>query len=34
VVIDKGILEREYDFIPKPLSSNELLLKVREALDR
>jgi PAS domain S-box-containing protein len=34
IIIDKGILEREYDFIQKPASPNDLLLKVREVLDR
>ena len=34
VVLDKGIIEKEFDFIAKPLSINELLLKVREVLDK
>ena len=34
VVLNKGIRDREFDFIAKPLSPNELLLKVREMLDR
>jgi two-component system cell cycle sensor histidine kinase/response regulator CckA len=34
VVLDKGIMEKEFDFIGKPLSLNKLLLKVREVLDK
>ena len=34
MVIGKGISEKEYDLIQKPLSPNELLLRVREAIDR
>ena len=34
VIISKGIIGKEYDFIQKPLSPNELLLRVREALGR
>ena len=34
VIIGKGIIEKEYDFIQKPLSPNELLLRVRKALGR
>jgi CheY-like chemotaxis protein len=34
IVLDKGIEEKEFDFIGKPLSLNKLLLKVREVLDR
>ncbi len=34
VVLDKGIVEKEFDFIAKPLSLNTLLQKVREVLDR
>jgi two-component system cell cycle sensor histidine kinase/response regulator CckA len=34
VVLDKGIIEKEFDFIGKPLSLNKLLQKVREVLDR
>ncbi len=34
VVFDKGIHGDGFDFIPKPLSPNELLLKVRKILDK
>ncbi|MCX5805834.1 MAG: PAS domain S-box protein [Proteobacteria bacterium] len=34
VVLDKGIEDKEFDFIAKPLSLNEFLQKVREVLDR
>jgi two-component system, cell cycle sensor histidine kinase and response regulator CckA len=34
VVLDKGIEDRKYDFIAKPVSPNVLLRKVREVLDR
>jgi PAS domain S-box-containing protein len=34
VVLDKGIEEKEFDFIAKPLSLNKLFQKVREVLDR
>jgi len=34
IVLEKGIEENVYDFIPKPLSLNALLLKIREVLDR
>jgi PAS domain S-box-containing protein len=34
IVLDKGIEEREWEFIPKPLSPAMLLQKVREVLDR
>jgi CheY-like chemotaxis protein len=34
VILNKGIKDREFDFISKPLSPNELLRKVREVLDR
>jgi two-component system cell cycle sensor histidine kinase/response regulator CckA len=34
VIIGKGIIEKEYAFIQKPLSPNELLLRVKEALNR
>lgn len=34
VVLDKGIQEGDFDFLPKPFSPNEMLLKVREILDR
>lgn len=34
VVLDKGIKDREFDFIAKPLTLDELLQKVREVLDR
>ncbi|MDD3846042.1 MAG: PAS domain S-box protein [Syntrophorhabdaceae bacterium] len=34
VVLDKGIKDREFDFIAKPLSLDRFLRKVREVLDR
>jgi hypothetical protein len=34
VIRDKGILEKEYEFIQKPTSPNDLLLKMREVLGR
>ncbi|MCX5905843.1 MAG: ATP-binding protein [Deltaproteobacteria bacterium] len=34
IVLDKGIREKEFDFIAKPLSPNELLKRVRDILDR
>jgi PAS domain S-box-containing protein len=34
VILDKGIEDNRFDFIPKPLSPKELLEKVREVLDR
>jgi hypothetical protein len=34
MVIDKGIQEEAMDFIAKPLSVWDLLLKIREVLDR
>jgi len=34
IVLDKGIEDREFDFIAKPLSFDKLLQKVREVLDR
>jgi PAS domain S-box-containing protein len=33
-VLDKGIEEKTFDFIAKPLSLNELLRKIRDVLDR
>jgi PAS domain S-box-containing protein len=34
VVLDKGIQDKEVDFISKPILPEELLVKVREVLDR
>jgi len=34
IVLDKGIEDREFDFISKPLSLERLLQKIREVLDR
>jgi two-component system, cell cycle sensor histidine kinase and response regulator CckA len=34
VVLDKGIEDKRFNFIAKPLSPKELLIKVREILDR
>jgi len=34
VVIDKGILEKEYNFIQKPIVPDDLLSKIRTILDR
>jgi CheY-like chemotaxis protein len=34
VVLDKGIVDKEFDFISKPISLNDLLRKVREVLDK
>jgi two-component system cell cycle sensor histidine kinase/response regulator CckA len=34
IILDKGIEDRRFDFISKPLSPGELLRKVREVLDR
>ncbi len=34
IVLDKGIEEKELDFLSKPLSPHKLLQKVREVLDR
>ncbi len=34
VVLDKGIEEKRFDFLSKPLTANDLLHKVREILDR
>jgi PAS domain S-box-containing protein len=34
IVLDKGIQEKEFNFICKPLSPNTLLLKIREILDK
>lgn len=34
VVLDKGIIEKKFDFIGKPLSLSKLLLKVRQVLDK
>ncbi len=34
IVLDKGIRDDIVDFIKKPLLPDELLLKVREVLDR
>jgi PAS domain S-box-containing protein len=34
VVLDKGIEDKKYDFIAKPVSPNDLLRKIREVLDR
>jgi PAS domain S-box-containing protein len=34
IILKKGILEKGVDFIRKPFSKNEILLKVRDVLDR
>ncbi|MBN2038969.1 MAG: PAS domain S-box protein [Spirochaetes bacterium] len=34
IILDKGIKDREFDFIKKPLETNSLLSKIREILDR
>ncbi len=34
VILDKGIEENNFEFIPKPLSPANLLIKVREVLDK
>jgi hypothetical protein len=34
VIIGKGIIEKEYVFIEKPLSPNELLFLVRKTLGK
>ena len=34
IVLDKGIEDKEFDFISKPLSPAALLHKIREVLDR
>ena len=34
VVLDKGVFGKAFDYVAKPISPNELLIKVREALDR
>jgi CheY-like chemotaxis protein len=34
VVLDKGIEDKKFDFLAKPLQRNKLLQKVREVLDR
>jgi len=34
IILDKGIEDKKFDFIAKPLSPKELLEKVREVLDR
>ena len=34
VILDKGIEDKTFDFIMKPLQRNSLLKKVREVLDR
>ncbi len=34
IILNKGIEDRTFDFIAKPLSPNDLLRKVREVLDR
>jgi PAS domain S-box-containing protein len=34
IVLDKGIHERDFNFISKPFSPNALLLKIREILDK
>jgi CheY-like chemotaxis protein len=34
VILDKGIEDKKFDFIPKPLSPKDLLEKVREVLDK
>jgi two-component system, cell cycle sensor histidine kinase and response regulator CckA len=33
IILDKGIEDKAFPFVPKPLSPNEFLLKVREVLD-
>jgi hypothetical protein len=33
VILDKGVEDRKFAFISKPISPNALLQKVREALD-
>jgi PAS domain S-box-containing protein len=34
IVLNKGLVEKEFDFIAKPLSLDKLLQKVREVLDK
>jgi CheY-like chemotaxis protein len=34
IVLNKGIEDGEFDFIAKPLSLDELLGKIRQALDK
>ena len=34
IVLEKGIEDKEFDFMPKPLSLHKLLQKIREILDR
>ena len=34
IVLDKGIHDKAYDYISKPLSPKDLLQKIREILDK
>ena len=34
IILDKGIETKEVDFISKPIAPDEMLVKVRETLDR
>jgi len=34
VVLDRGVQDGTFDYIPKPLSASDLLQKIREILDR
>ncbi|MBA3847153.1 MAG: response regulator, partial [Planctomycetes bacterium] len=34
IIVDKGVLDRDFIFLEKPFTSASMLRKVREALDR